>query len=313
MKEYVLNYYPLFKCVAGECKHTCCAGWQMNIDQQSLNAYNNEKSAFGEVLRKGINFKRSSFKADKMGRCIFLDRNGLCEIIKNLGEQSLCQVCRDHPRFRAFFDDRVELGLGFCCEEACKIILTFKNKIYPVLVSDDEESAELDFNQKNVLTFRQKVIDIIQDRNEDINDRIAQILLLCNARIEEKDASKIIKTFFFFERLNKSWTARLKSLKKTQIAKSTDAKLEVYAEQFLVNSLFRHLYDAEDTLEVRARTIACVIGWWIINGVFERENRQDKDDLSLIIDVVREYSAEIEYSQKNLTKLYSLAYNFIKI
>ena len=105
MKEYVLNYYPKFKCIAGKCKHTCCAGWEMCIDKESLDAYKNEASGFATTLANGINFKKSKFKSDKFGRCAFLDADGLCEIISNLGEKALCQVCRDHPRFRSFFGD----------------------------------------------------------------------------------------------------------------------------------------------------------------------------------------------------------------
>ena len=50
MKEYVLNYYPEFKCIANECKHTCCAGWDMYIDENTLNLYKNDSSDFAKTL-----------------------------------------------------------------------------------------------------------------------------------------------------------------------------------------------------------------------------------------------------------------------
>ena len=129
MKEYILSYYPDFKCIAGECKHTCCAGWEMNIDEKSLSRYMGNETAFSYTLKKGINLKKSQFKTDKSGKCAFLNKDGLCEIILNLGEESLCQVCRDHPRFRSFLTDRIEMGLGFSCEEATRLILSYKEKI----------------------------------------------------------------------------------------------------------------------------------------------------------------------------------------
>ncbi len=312
MKEYVLNYYPIFKCLASECKHTCCAGWKINIDKQSLNAYKTKNSDLYKWLKKGINFKKSSFKVDKKGHCAFLNQKGLCEIIIHLGEQSLCQVCKDHPRFRSFFCDRIETGLGFCCEQATKIILSFKDKIQPVLVSQDINIKQLDFNQKNVLEFRDKALKILQNRQIDINQRINELLSFCNARLELEDFSKISKKFISFEHLDKSWTARLKSLKK-QFIKDTAPSLTLYAEQFLVNSLYRHLSDAEDTMWVRARTISCVFGWFLINSIFEQERTIVEDGFNLILDIVRAYSAEIEYSQKNLDKLYLFAYKFIQI
>ena len=63
MKEYVLNYYSKFKCVANLCKHTCCAGWEMDIDQTSLDSYKGEKSSYSSALKKGIDFKKSKFES----------------------------------------------------------------------------------------------------------------------------------------------------------------------------------------------------------------------------------------------------------
>ena len=312
MKEYVLNYYPKFKCIAEKCQNTCCAGWEMCIDSESLEKYQTEKSDFSQALNKGINYKKSRFRADKKKRCAFLNEKGLCNIIINLGEQSLCQVCRDHPRFRSYFDDRTETGLGFCCEEVARIILSFDGKIESLLVSDDGEQVELDFNQKNVLNFRDKVLKILQDRSLSINDRIDKILKECNAKFSEQDFKKIIKTFLSFERVDKSWAKRLKAIDKV-FNKTTAENLSHYCEQFLVNSVYRHLSDAEDTMWVRARTISTVFSWWIIKSIIAKEQVQNKDNFDLIVDIIRAYSTEVEYSQKNLDKLYSFAYKFIKI
>ncbi|MBR2498769.1 MAG: flagellin lysine-N-methylase [Clostridia bacterium] len=311
MKDYVLNYYPKFKCLAEKCKHTCCAGWEMNIDKRTLDAYKSDTSKFSASLKKGVNFKKSCFKSNKVGRCAFLNSDGLCEIIINLGENSLCQVCRDHPRFRSFFLDRVEMGLGFCCEQATKIILSFDDKIEPMLMGDNGEHIELDFNQKNVIEFRQKALEILQDRKISINNRIESLLKLSNANVLEKDYNKILKKFLTFERLDKNWTKRLKGIRKKPFNISIDESLSLYCEQFLVNELYRHLSDAEDTLWVRARAIASVFSWWIIKTIIE--NEKESDCFSTIVDVVRAYSAEVEYSQKNLDKLFFFAYKFIKI
>ena len=36
------NYYDKFKCVADKCIDTCCAGWQILIDDESMEKYNKE-------------------------------------------------------------------------------------------------------------------------------------------------------------------------------------------------------------------------------------------------------------------------------
>lgn len=312
MKEYVLNYYPSFKCIAEKCKHTCCAGWEINIDEQSLIKYKSAKSEFKAQLLGGINLKKSQFKVDKKKRCAFLNENNLCDLIINMGETSLCQVCRDHPRFRSFYGDTTEMGLGFCCEEATRIILSFAGKISPVLCFNDKNEEQLDFNEKNLLEFRERLLNVIQDRNKDINDRIEEILSICSAKINQKDLAKTIKKFLSFERVDKNWSNRLKNIIKTPLSLVTNNSLSIQAEQFLVNSFYRHLLDAEDTIWVRSRAIACVISWWIIKNIVEKETNK-KEDFSLLIDVVRAYSTEVEYSQKNLNKLFNHTYKFIKI
>ena len=313
MKEYVLNYYKEFKCIAGKCKHTCCAGWEMNIDEQSLIKYKGENSAFSAILNKGINFKKSKFKSDKSGRCAFLNDKGLCEIIIHLGENSLCQVCRDHPRFRSFFSDRIEMGLGFCCEQATRIILSYENKIQPKLIADDKKEEELDFNQRNILAFREKALDIVQDRAVNINDRVENLLKLCKAEVLESDFPKILKTFYKFERLDKEWTKRLNDIKNKPFKTAVDNKFSLICEQFLVNGIYRLLSVAEDTMWVRAITIGNVIAWWVIQNIIIDNQSVDGINFELIVDVVRAYSSEVEYSEKNLDRLFSFAYNFIKI
>jgi lysine-N-methylase len=313
MKEYVLSYYDKFKCIAEKCSHTCCAGWEMCIDKDSLTAYQSDCSNFSSALKKGINFKKSKFKYDKSKRCAFLNEKGLCEIIINLGEQSLCQVCRDHPRFRSFFDDRVELGLGFCCEQATRIILSFDGKIEPKLILDDGKEETLALNQKFVLEFREKALDLIQDQNLSINERITNLLSLCSADTNFKCDKKIIRAFLALERLDKSWTARLKSLKGKPLVRVVEEDLAPYSEKFIANSLYRHLSNSEDTMSACARIIAIVVCWWVIQSILTQEKSAKEFDFELVVDVVRAFSAEVEYSQKNLDKLFNTFYSFIKI
>ena len=46
------KYYPDFQCIAGSCPDTCCAGWQIVIDEESLEKYSNINSDFGTRLLK---------------------------------------------------------------------------------------------------------------------------------------------------------------------------------------------------------------------------------------------------------------------
>lgn len=35
MNLYVPDYYPAFRCIAERCRHTCCAGWEIDIGGES--------------------------------------------------------------------------------------------------------------------------------------------------------------------------------------------------------------------------------------------------------------------------------------
>jgi lysine-N-methylase len=284
----------------------------MCIDSDSLNAYKNDQSSFAPTLKSGINFKKSKFKADKKMRCAFLNNKGLCEIIINLGEKSLCQVCRDHPRFRSFLGDTIEMGLGFCCEEATRFILTFPDKIERILVSEDKAETELDLNQKFIVEFRQNALDIVQDRTTVIDKRMEKLLTLCKVDLSKLNHKKIVNTFLSFERLDKSWTNRLKSIRNQKLLTTTPQNLSHFCEQFLSNGLYRHVLGAEDTMSARARVVALIISWWIIQTLLEKE-QENEQPLSRLIDLVRAFSSEVEYSDKNLNKLFSSCYKLIKL
>ena len=210
------------------------------------------------------------------------------------------------------FYDRVEMGLGFCCEEATKIILSFEGKIEPVLVSDDGANKTPSFIQEQILKLRQSALDIIQNREVDINQRLTALLKLVGANVSEKDYKKIIKRFISLERLEKSWGARLKVLKKSSLKAFTNDEFALYCEQFLANSFYRLICEAEDVLCGRAIILSCIFAWWIINSVCHNETALN-GEFEGVCDIVREYSAEVEYSQENLTRLFDFASGFIEL
>lgn len=302
MKEYVLSYYPKFNCIAEKCKHTCCAGWVINIDNESLIKYKAENSDYKEKLKKGIKFSKSRFKTDKKERCYFLNDNGLCDLIINLGKDRLCQVCKDHPRFRSFFTNFTETGLGFCCEEATKIILTYQDKITPVLDIDDKNTEKTDFIEESVISFREKALSILQDRTLLINDRIYSLLELVKFNLKIQDFNKIAKAFSSLESVDKTWDNKIKSLKNITPKYVIDQSLAHYSEQFLANSIYRHLSLADDVRDAHTRLIFTIVSWWIIFNIYDKENQKEQN-LELLIDIIRQYSVEVEYSQKNLGKI----------
>ena len=80
MMEYVYpDYYPKFSCIAGRCEDTCCAGWQIMIDKESLKKYQKVTGSFGNRLKNCIRWEDGCFdQYDR--RCAFLNDDQLCDI-----------------------------------------------------------------------------------------------------------------------------------------------------------------------------------------------------------------------------------------
>lgn len=116
MTTYFPDYYQDFKCIASACRHTCCAGWEIDVDETSL-------ERFMKVPSIAKHIKDGSIILGENERCPFLRDDGLCRMILEHGEDFLCDICTEHPRFYNTFEDHIEGGLGLVCEEACRIII----------------------------------------------------------------------------------------------------------------------------------------------------------------------------------------------
>ena len=54
MKEVFPNYYKKFKCIADKCKHNCCIGWEIDIDNDTLEFYFNNGTEISYVSDKRL-------------------------------------------------------------------------------------------------------------------------------------------------------------------------------------------------------------------------------------------------------------------
>lgn len=172
MKIIVPDYYREFKCIAGRCRHTCCAeSWDVDIDEKTLERY----SAIPEIAQHIDMTPTPHIRFNEKGRCPFLKEDNLCRIYDDLGEDMLCQICKDHPRFRSFFKSRTEMGIGLVCEEAARIIL-FRNKPMTLtLLSDDGAPSQSDESEEHILALRDDMLSGIRETG--INARLFEYLL----------------------------------------------------------------------------------------------------------------------------------------
>ena len=125
MLSVVPEFYPRFSCRAGACRHSCCRGWEIDVDDTSAARYRALPGPLGDTLRQALFEDEGGwhFRLDEEERCPLLRRDGLCRLILERGEDALCDICALHPRFFLDCGD-VELGgLGLSCEAASALLL----------------------------------------------------------------------------------------------------------------------------------------------------------------------------------------------
>ena len=190
MKIRVPNYFKDFKCIASKCEDTCCAGWGIVIDDEALEKYQKVQGDFGDRLRREIVHEGGeNIFILKDNNCPFLNENKLCDIYKEVGEDALCYTCKQYPRYIEEFGGVREIGISLSCPEAARIILGNSKKTTFELSENNEEISNYNDINANLylqlLQSRKIVLDIIQDRNIDLNVR-AVITLKFIDEVQEK-------------------------------------------------------------------------------------------------------------------------------
>lgn len=183
MQYTVPHYYKKFQCTADQCEDTCCAGWQIVIDDRTLKKYRNMKGPFGNRLHNSIDWKEGTF-LQYDGRCVFLDENNLCDICSELGAGMFCKTCRNYPRHIEEFPNVREISLSLSCMEAGKLILGCKEPVRFLTKENEKEEPEIeefdDFLYDKLLTVRECAILILQNREEQMGLRVALTLGLAH-------------------------------------------------------------------------------------------------------------------------------------
>ncbi len=279
MNILVPDYYNNFKCIAERCRHNCCIGWEIDIDEDTLSLYENISGSLGKRLKDNIAHDECPhFILQEHDRCPFLNDKGLCDIITELGDGALCDICADHPRYRNYFADRLEMGLGLSCEEAARIILSKKDKT--VLV--DIDSGE----PMDVYPERQKIIDLLQDRSIPFSDRLLKLY--------PKSDKNYYELYSSLERLDNEWDKYLELLKTRTY--NTLPEWDTLFEQLAVCFVLRHT--SEDLQNgVLFSTHAVYIIRKICAAIKQKNGVLSFSD---ILNVCRMYSSEIEYSDENV-------------
>lgn len=173
------DYYKKFKCIGGECEDNCCAaGWQITIDDESLEKYETMEGEIGVRLRNSIDWENGMFEQFEH-KCALLNENGLCDVYCDAGEDKMCILCQRYPRHYEEFENVREISLSVSCQEAAKIVLGNRGKVGFYTETDEEEEEYEDFDYlmyTKLLDIREILLDVLHERKGSVAHRISKLL-----------------------------------------------------------------------------------------------------------------------------------------
>ncbi len=293
MKTTKLNCYENFKCIAGRCSDSCCIGWEIDIDPDTLKVYEKESGMLGEKLKKNI--KDGSFVLTEDERCPFLQSDGLCELICTKGEGYLCEICREHPRYYEYCGDHLDMGIGLCCEEACRLLFS---ECDLSLIAEGELQADEEVEE--LLKLRTELIDKIQDESNSLEALFFSF------------DGELLELWEEFEPYDERWTKTTAYIKEnfgelislsdefnSHIGKRS-CEYRSLAVYLLHRYFMRSLYSAPSAI---LRGISLYMKTQYLFDIYTYHTK-GKFDFADRIDTAKYISKQIEYSEENIDMLF---------
>ena len=308
MITYAPNYYEKFRCIAGECRHSCCIGWDVYIDEETQEKYRKMGGDMGELVRAHLQEKEDGvcFSMRENGNCPFLNERGLCDIILEKGEDFISEICTEHPRFYNFFSDCTEAGLGLSCEEAARIILSQEEKTVLAAIGEDgEEEEELWESEAFILGKREEIFGILQDRSKSISARAEEMLAIAGAKFPQKSPREWADILRGLEIMDPEWEKALCAL--CAPVSCDVSEHDTAFEKLLIYFIYRHTAGALCGAELAARVCFAYLGFKVIRALCAAKKAESGEcTFADLCDFARRYSAEIEYSPENTDALISI-------
>lgn len=303
MKIVKPTFYKNFKCIAGDCPDSCCQGWEVDADADSLEYYNTLdstleiKQRIDRVLSKD-EFDNNIFTLAPKKRCPFLNDENLCDMHIAIGGEHTPYTCRTFPRFIYDFGGTREIGVSFSCPVASDMMYTLDSFDFEQEITDEPPSLN-DIDATLYYTLykaREQAYSIVKDRSVPINERLKNLLcftLELQAKINDysdgsSDDVSFIDVFNNPELINPQWTQRVNDANIKPVSNSVAN--ENIAMYFIYKYFLQAVYD-EDVLSKAKMAVVGVL----VNTYFG----EDSWGIHL-------WSKETEHSQYNMDRYKAL-------
>lgn len=313
------EYYKNFKCIAGDCPDSCCQGWEVDADSESMEYYNaldssmEIKRRIDSVLDKD-EFDNIIFRLAEKKRCPFLNDENLCDMHIAIGGEHTPFTCRTFPRFIYDFGGTREIGISFSCPVASDLIYNHKSHlVFEKEVNDDlptlndidaltyikllnARKKAYEIAQSDDLTIKQKLISLL-DFAKDLQSELDKAAPKENAEKaisdnklyipKYKDADENISFFEVFnnpELINPEWQEK--------VSNPNIKKIEnrICNEHIIVYFIYKYFLQAVYDYDVLSKVKMAVVGV-LINTYF------GEDSWTMHL-----WSKETEHSQYNMDR-----------
>ncbi|MFR2095670.1 flagellin lysine-N-methylase [Eubacterium sp.] len=298
MKIVKPTFYKTFKCIAGDCPDSCCQGWEVDADSDSLEYYKTLdnsleiKKRIDSVLSKD-EFDNTIFTLAQKKRCPFLNDENLCDMHIAIGGEHTPYTCRTFPRFIYDFGATREIGISFSCPVASDMMYNTESFDFETEVNSDLPTLNDIDAEKYFLLYkgRAEAYKIAKDKNKSIRERLNDLLDL-GVLLQEKlfpydEGGDDIAFFDVFknpELINPEWKEKVENFSLKQVSDTqSNENILMY---FLYKYLMQAVYDDDALSKIKMAVIGV-----LINTYFGEDSW-----------TVHLWSKETEHSQYNMDR-----------
>lgn len=305
MKIVKPTFYKNFKCIAGDCPDSCCQGWEVDADSDSLEYYKTLdnsleiKKRIDSVLSKD-EFDNTIFTLAPKKRCPFLNNENLCDMHIAIGGEHTPYTCRTFPRFIYDFGATREIGISFSCPVASDMMYNTESFDFETDINSDLPTLNDIDAEKYFLLYkgRAEAYEIAKDKNKSIRERLNDLLDL-GVLLQEKlfpydeggDDIAFFDVFKNLELINPEWKEKVENFSLKQVSDTqSNENILMY---FLYKYLMQAVYDDDALSKIKMAVLGV-----LINTYFGEDSW-----------TVHLWSKETEHSQYNMDRYKKLLKN----
>ncbi len=323
MRVRVPDHFDQFSCLAGACPHSCCIGWEVVLDENTVRRYQQLPGALGDRLRDAmaLDGEEVCFPLDGR-RCPFLNQENLCDIHCALGPEATSVTCREHPRFIEDYGPFQEITLSAACPKANELLLGSREPLTFLERQNERPTEDGDEWLAWLVPLRDRLLDLLRERNRPLKARLRDFLLIAAEAQQLLDSENMAELTAFrvepwafsvetgagsgswehaacrclqdLDILEPDWLALLRQWEQSPELPGFDPQDPERSERVAVYFAFRYLLKAVNDGDLLGRAQLCALGVLVT------------DRLSRFVglpEALRLFSREIEHNEDNLDAL----------